>query len=123
MLSDRRILVNCAPTLSYRYLAKGPCVLQWSLGSKFLFVTVGHSPADPKGSTGSSGRTLVLPMPRTLGEAAIPAGGFDPAADQFPKGIQVIRQWLVAPRFDANSYAYTSIEFQGNLFRIPLHSR
>ena len=108
---------------SQRYLAKGPCVVQWSVGGKFLFVTLDHSAADLKDITGSSGRTLVIPLPRGLAEAAIPEAGFDPATGQEPLGIQVIPRWLVAPRFDANTYAYTATEFQGNLFRIPLHSR
>jgi len=106
-----------------RLLAKTPCVVRWSLDSKFLFVTLSQTPADQRTTAGSSGRTLVIPLTRGLAEAAIPDGGFDPTSDQVPNGIQVIRQWRVAPRFDANSYAYTATEFQGNLFRIPLHSR
>jgi Tol biopolymer transport system component/predicted Ser/Thr protein kinase len=108
---------------SSRFLSKGPCVLQWSLDSKFLFVTLSHTTADQKTTAGSSGQTLVIPAPRGLAEAAIPVGGLDSASDQEPNGIQVIRQWLVAPGFDANTYAYSATEFRGNLFRIPLHSQ
>lgn len=109
---------------SYRLLVrKAPCVVQWSLDSKLLFLTLSHTTVDQRVTAGSSGRTLVISLPHGLAEAAIPDGGFDPASDQVPAGIQVIPRWLVAPRFDATSYAYTATEFQGNLFRIPLHSR
>lgn len=106
---------------SSRYLAKNPCVVQWSSDGKFLFVTLDHSAADVKETTGSSGRTLVIPLPRGVAEAAIPAAGFDPASHEELNGIQMIPRWLVAPRFDANTYAYVATEFQGNLFQIPLH--
>ena len=63
----------------------------------------------------------MIPLPRGLGEAAIPEGGFNPASDQQLNGIRVIPVEEVSSGFDANMYAYTAAEFQGNLFRIPLH--
>jgi serine/threonine protein kinase/Tol biopolymer transport system component len=106
-----------------RYLANTPCVVQWSLDGKLLFVTLSETAGDQRTTAGSHGRTLVVPLPRGLAEAAIPEGGFDGASDEPPNGIRVIREWRVAARFDDNSYAYTAAEFQGNLFRIPLHVR
>jgi len=108
---------------SYRMVSRAPCIVQWSVDGKFLFVTLDHTAGDLRVNAGSSGRTLVVPLSRGSGAPAIPEGGFDATSDQAPQGVQVIPQWLVAPRFDANAYAYTVTEFQGNLFRIPLHSR
>jgi hypothetical protein len=106
---------------SRRAICEGPCVVRWSVDGKYLFVTLSHSPSDEKNTTSSSGRTLVISLSKGLEDSAIPAGGFPAAVEQPPAGIQVIQQWLVAPRFDASSYAYEAPEFQGNLFRIPLH--
>ena len=85
-----------------------------------MFVTLGRAPADERNSLSTPGRTLVIPLPRGLAAAAIPEAGFNLASDEF-NGIQVIRQEQISPGFDANTYAYTTAEFQGNLFRIPLH--
>jgi hypothetical protein len=108
---------------SSRFLSTGPCLVQWSRDGKFLYVSLSHSPGDRRNSLASSGRTLVVPLPRGLAEAAIPADGLDGLSDQPPDGIQIIRQWFVAPTLDRSKYAYEAAEFQGNLFRIPLHSR
>jgi len=121
--SDGTYLISLTDR-SYRLLVRNaPCVVQWSLDGQFLFVTLDHTTRDQRVTSGSSGRTLVVPLSHGLAEAPIPAGGFDPESDQLPQGVQMIPQWLVAPRFDPHSYAYTLTEFQGNLFRIPLHSR
>jgi hypothetical protein len=108
---------------SSRFLSAGPCLLQWTVDGKYLFVSLAHSPGDRRNSLATSGRTLVLPLHRGLAEAPIPAAGLDSLPDQPPAGIQVIRQWFVVPRLDGSTYAYEAAEFQGNLFRIPLHSR
>ena len=105
---------------SRRAICTGACVVKWTLDGKVLFVTLGRAPADERNSLSTPGRTLVIPLPSGLAAAAIPEGGFSAASDEFP-GIQVIRQEQISPVFDANTYAYTTAEFQGNLFRIPLH--
>jgi serine/threonine protein kinase/Tol biopolymer transport system component len=105
---------------SRRVLCQGACVVKWSLGGKLLFVTLGRAPADARNSLSTPGRTLVIPLPRGLAAAAIPEAGFNLSSNEFP-GIQVIRQEQISPSFDADNYAYTTAEFQGNLFRIPLH--
>jgi eukaryotic-like serine/threonine-protein kinase len=104
-----------------RVLCAGPCQVEWSLGGKFLFVTLGRSSSDFKISSAAPGRTLVIPIPQGLAGAAIPKDGFSPTSDQELNGIQVIAQQQISPGFDANTYAYSAAEFQGNLFRIPLH--
>jgi hypothetical protein len=106
---------------SRRILCTGPCPVKWSLDGKFLFVTMARSASDARDAPRGSGQTLVIRIPSGLGGVAIPDGGFRPGLDQEVNGIRVIRQGEVFPGFDANTYAYTSAEFQGNLFRIPLH--
>jgi serine/threonine protein kinase len=105
-----------------RPLCIGGCFVKWSLDGKILFLsTVYSATGNGRNTLSNAGRTLVIPVPRGLEEAAIPAVGFSPAPDQELAGIRVIRQEQPAPGFDANTYAYTTAEFQGNLFRIPLH--
>jgi hypothetical protein len=106
---------------SRRSLCAGPCMVKWSLDSKLLFLTLSRASSDARNSLAASGRTLVIPLPRGLAGAAIPEAGFNLVSDQELAGIQVIRQEELSPAFDANTYAYTAAEFQGNLFRIPLH--
>jgi Tol biopolymer transport system component len=105
---------------SRRFLCQGACEVRWSGDGKFMFVTLGRAPADERISLSTPGRTLVIPLPRGLAAAAIPEAGFNLSSNEFP-GIQVIRQEEISPGSDANTYAYTTSEFQGNLFRIPLH--
>jgi hypothetical protein len=99
---------------SRRAVCAGPCMARWSLDGKFLFVTTRPALTSP-------GRTLVIPLPQGLSESKIPNGGLNPWSDEELEGIRVIRQGEMSPGFDANKYAYTAAEFQGNLFRIPLH--
>jgi serine/threonine protein kinase len=106
---------------SRRTICIGPCLVKWSLDGKFLFVTVAQSPPDSTNTLTYTGRTLVLPLPKGLRGLDIPKGGFGPDSEQELKGIKVIRQGEISPGFGSDTYAYTSGEFQGNLFRIPLH--
>jgi hypothetical protein len=104
-----------------RALCAGACLVKWSLDGKLLFVTLSRAPSDGRLSlTAPGGRTLVIPLPRGLAGAAIPEDGFSAASDEF-NGIRVVRQEQLSPGFDADTYAYSTAEFQGNLFRIPLH--
>jgi Tol biopolymer transport system component len=96
---------------SHRRLCAAACLVQWSPDGKFLYVTTSSALT-------SSGRTLVVPVPRGLGLAPLPKGGFD--GEEVP-GLQVIRQRDMSPGPDPDTYAFTTAEFQGNLFRIPLH--
>src|SRR5581483_8557659 len=105
---------------TYRTLCEGPCLTRWSGDGKFLFLTLSRSPPDARNALSTTGETLVIPLAEGLVRSAIPEHGFQQSLDQSPKGIQVIRQVDVAPGLDANTYAYSSGEFQGNLFRIPL---
>jgi serine/threonine protein kinase len=102
-------------------LCNGGCFVKWSRDGKILFLSVQRTPGIGRSTLSNAGRTLVIPLPRGLEEAAIPAAGFSPGSDQELAGIRVIRQEQPVPGFDADTYAYTTAEFQGNLFRIPLH--
>ena len=105
---------------SRRTLCEGACEVHWSSDGKTLFVGLGRSPTDRRNSLSTAGRTLVIPLPRGLA-ASVPEGGFRLDAPQQPSGVRVIPLEEVSSAFDAGTYAYTTAEFQGNLFRIPLH--
>jgi serine/threonine protein kinase/Tol biopolymer transport system component len=101
-------------------LCEGSCDVHWSLDGRILFVGLGRAPSDRRNSLSTAGRTLVIPLPRGLA-AAVPDGGFRPDLPQQPNGVGVIPLEEVSSAFDAGTYSYTTAEFQGNLFRIPLH--
>ena len=69
----------------------------------------------------SSGRTLVVALPRGFALAELPPEGLDFIGDKELAGIQVIRQGQMSPGPDPQTYAFVTAAFQGNLFRIPLH--
>jgi Tol biopolymer transport system component/tRNA A-37 threonylcarbamoyl transferase component Bud32 len=112
---------------SRRGICRGPCLVRWSPGGKFLFVTLSRAPSDIKNALSASVLTVVVPLPKGLKAAAIPDDGFDAISEDDPAGLRTlpglraIRQSDIAPGLDPNTYAYTSAEFQGNLFRVPLH--
>jgi len=93
----------------------------WSPDGRLLFLSLNRSPADDDVAPASSGMTLVIPLARGLAGAPIPVNGFPQDSGQEFPGLQVIRQAQLSPGPNANTYARTVTEFQGNLFRIPLH--
>jgi hypothetical protein len=54
-----------------------------------------------------------------LGGAGLP--DLPPIDAAGPSGMRSIPQMLVAPGPDPETYAFAKSQFQGNLFRIPLH--
>jgi Tol biopolymer transport system component len=92
------------------------CVVQWSADGKYLYVTV----TTAKYWT-SAGLTHVIPMPHGFGQLDLPASGLDLASDEQLAGFQSIREGVVSPGPDPQTYAFTHAAFLGNLFRIPLH--
>jgi eukaryotic-like serine/threonine-protein kinase len=106
---------------SRRPLCAGHCGVRWSGDGKSLFLALASAALDRGNAQSLAGRTLVLPLARGLVGVSIPAGGFTQAREEEFAGIPLIRQEEVSPGFDAKTYAYTTAEFQGNLFRIPLH--
>ena len=83
---------------------------------KYLYVTVTSSRYGI-----SAGLTYVIPMPHGFGHLDLPASGIDLATDKQLAGYQSIREGVVSPGPDPQTYAFTRATFQGNLFRIPLH--
>jgi hypothetical protein len=105
---------------SQRFLCAGPCVIKWSPDGKFLFVTVNYSPADAKNSLTATGRTFIFPEPHGIDSIAIPARGVNPDDLEIP-GARVIPKGDLSPGPGGKTWAYTVAEFEGNIFRIPLH--
>jgi serine/threonine protein kinase/Tol biopolymer transport system component len=97
-----------------RVICKGPCITHWSSDGKYLYVTTNNRLT-------SSGRTLVVAMPRGFALAELPPEGLDFASDKELAGIQVIPHGQMSPGPDPQNYAFETAAFQGNLFRIPLH--
>jgi len=93
------------------------CVAQWSADGKYLYVTVAYR----AGVTMSAGLTHVIPMPHGFGHLDLPPSGIDLATGEQLAGYQSIREGVVSPGPDPQTYAFTTAAFQGNLFRIPLH--
>jgi hypothetical protein len=92
------------------------CVAQWSADGKYLYVA-----GTPGRFAISAGLTHVIPMPHGFGSLDLPASGIDLATDKQLAGYQSIRESVVSPGPDPQTYAFASAAFQGNLFRIPLH--
>jgi eukaryotic-like serine/threonine-protein kinase len=100
---------------SRRNVCSQLCSIGWSRDGKFLYVTTNRSLFN------STGRTIVVPMPRGFGQVPLPAAGFDRASDEELAGLWVIRRGDMSPGPDPDTYTFTTAAFQGNLFRIPLH--
>jgi len=92
------------------------CVVQWSADGKYLYVTV----TTAKYWT-SAGLTYVIPIPQGFGHLDLPPSGIDLATGGQLAGYQSIREGVVSPGPDTQTYAFTNAAFLGNLFRIPLH--
>jgi eukaryotic-like serine/threonine-protein kinase len=103
---------------SRRGLCDGPCVAHWSSDGKYLYVTT--SGASTSQLT-SSGRNLVIALPRGLAQVQLPPVGLDNASEEELAGIQVIHHGVMSPGPDPQHYVFATAGFQGNLFRIPLH--
>jgi serine/threonine protein kinase/Tol biopolymer transport system component len=91
------------------------CPMQWSLDGRTLYLAT-----DTAGNT--SGTTLAIPL--RAGELLPnwPTSGISPPADQLNiEGIQVLRHGNLRPGPDPSTFVFTKTNFQGNLFRIPLH--
>ena len=102
---------------SRRGICNGPCLVRWSSDGKYLYVTPGTS----IDRLTSSGRTLVIALPRGMAGAQFPPAGLDNASDEELAGVQVIRHGLISPGPNPQNYVFETAAFQGNLFRIPLH--
>jgi dipeptidyl aminopeptidase/acylaminoacyl peptidase len=91
------------------------CPAWWSPNGKLFYITV-------EGSNSSNGRTLAIPLPSGKMLPDLPPLGIASRADRLDLfGIRVLNQAEVHAGNDPSTYVFARQNFQGNLFRIPLH--
>jgi hypothetical protein len=100
------------------------CLPDWSPNGSLLYITT--NPAATSDSV-----VLVLPVRPGEGLPALPPEGLKADGGDGVQGVPTIRiqrVWLapgqeasMAPGPDPKTYAFSKVEFVGNLFRIPLH--
>ena len=69
----------------------------------------------------SSGRTLLFSLSGDHGLPMLPTGGLTDAENEESAATRVVQRGGLAMGPDPEVYAYVKADFQGNLFRIPLH--
>ena len=100
-----------------RKICAGVCFVKWSADGKYLYV----SPTSRFSASESTLPTYVVPIPHDVEQLDLPASGIDFASTEQVAGLQAIPQGNMSPGPDPQTYAFTISNFQGNLFRIPLH--
>jgi hypothetical protein len=65
--------------------------------------------------------TYIIRIPHGFRLLDLPAAGIDRASEAELAGVQTIPEGDISPGPDPQTYAITKANFQGNLFRIPLH--
>jgi hypothetical protein len=100
-----------------RRICAGACFAQWSADAKYLYVTL----TARSSAAGSTVHTYVIRILHGFGLLDLPASGIDRATEAELASIQSIPQGDMSPGPDPQTYAFTNSNFQGNLFRIPLH--
>jgi hypothetical protein len=100
-----------------RKICAGACFVQWSADGRYLYVSL----ASRYSVAGSTVHTYVIRIPHGTGLLDLPASGIDRASEAELAGLQSIPQADMSPGPDPQTYAFTKTNFQGNLFRIPLH--
>ena len=91
------------------------CPVEWSLDGKTLYVATDTSES-------TEGLTVAIPLPPGKLLPDLPVSGITSRADRLNlPGIQVLPRGNLRPGPDPSTFVFTKHEFQGNLFRIPLH--
>lgn len=91
------------------------CPLAWSQDGKTLYLATDTSES-------TAGTTLAIPLPPGKVLPDLPVSGISSRADRLNvQGIQVLNHGNLRPGPDPSTYVFTKHDFQGNLFRIPLH--
>ncbi|MEP6963197.1 MAG: hypothetical protein ABI995_14040, partial [Acidobacteriota bacterium] len=91
------------------------CPSWWSPDGKIFYITTERA-----GST--AGRTVAIPLAPGKALPELPAAGIASRADRLEiPGIRQINWGNLSAGNDPATYVYTKQNFQGNLFRIPLH--
>ena len=91
------------------------CPATWSPDGKIFYITTERAASTP-------GRTLAIPVAHGKALPELPTAGIASRADRLEiPGIRQINWGDVSAGNDPSVYVYTKQDFQGNLFRIPLH--
>jgi len=91
------------------------CPSWWSPDGKTFYITTERAAS-------TAGRTLAIPLAPGKALPALPTAGIASRADRLDiPGIRQIGWGDVSAGNDPSVYVYTKRDFQGNLFRIPLH--
>jgi Tol biopolymer transport system component len=97
-----------------RKICSYKCPSWWSPDGKFFYITTDPTPL--------IGRTIAIPLAPGKDLPDLPVEGI-PSRGDAPKGpdIQTLRSGDLQAGDDPSTYVFTKYDFQGNLFRIPLH--
>jgi Tol biopolymer transport system component len=91
------------------------CPLQWSADGRTLYLATDTSES-------TAGTTLAIPLPAGKELPDLPVSGISSRADRLDvRGIQVLNRGNLRPGPNPSTFVFTKHDFQGNLFRIPLH--
>ena len=91
------------------------CPAWWSPDGKILYITIERAAS-------TAGRTIAIPLAPGKALPELPTDGIASRADRLGiPGIRQINLGNLSAGNDPTTYIYTKQEFQGNLFRIPLH--
>jgi hypothetical protein len=91
------------------------CPSWWSPDGKIFYITTERVAS-------TAGRTLAIPLAPGKVLPELPTAGIASRADRLEiPGIRQIGSGDVSAGNDPSVYVYTKRDFQGNLFRIPLH--
>jgi len=91
------------------------CPSWWSPDGKIFYITTERAAS-------TAGRTIAIPLAPSKVLPELPKAGIASRADRLEiPGIKQISSGDVSAGNDPSIYVYTKRDFQGNLFRIPLH--
>jgi hypothetical protein len=91
------------------------CPSWWSPDGKIFYITTERAAS-------TAGRTLAIPLAPGKVLPELPGAGIGSRADRLDiPGIRQINKGEISAGNDPSVYVYTKQDFQGNLFRIPLH--
>ena len=91
------------------------CPSWWSPDGKIFYITTERAAS-------TAGRTLAIPLAPGKALPELPTAGIASRADRLEiPGIRQINRGDVSAGNDPSTYVFTKQDFQGNLFRIPLH--
>jgi len=91
------------------------CPSWWSPDGRTFYITTERAAS-------TAGRTLAIPLAPGKALPELPVAGIASRADRLDiPGIRLINKGDMSAGNDPSVYVYTKQDFQGNLFRIPLH--